>query len=151
VLVGALTVGVGFAAVGGVTAVGGLTNAKPDPALLVTEDNDTNDGGTPNNVVDDGDNQHPSGNDRSVEHGGSGNQGKTPADPDDDTRGPDRTNRGVDQPGGPGGDDLADQDGNNGCGNDDDFEDDNEGHCRGRTENYVGGQTPDRGNSDKNR
>src|SRR5688572_4752506 len=97
------------------------------PAM--TEDNDTNDGGTRNNVVDNGDNAHPSGKDRSVEHGRSGNQGKTPADPDDDGRGPDRTNGGVDQPNRPGGTDEADQDGNNGCGNDDDFEDDNEGRC----------------------
>jgi len=96
-----------------------------------TEDNDSNDGGTPNNVVDEGDNAHPSGNDRSVEHGNSVNQGKAPSDPDDDTRGPERTNGGADKPDGPGGADLADQDGNNGCGNDDDFEDDNEGHCSG--------------------
>ena len=99
------------------------------PSDAVTEDADHNDGGTPNNMVDDGDNAHPSGKDRSVEHGGSGNQGKSAADPDDDGRGPDRTNGGGDRPGGPGGRDLADQDGNNGCGNDDDFEDDNEGWC----------------------
>ncbi len=89
----------------------------------VTEDNDTNDGDTPNNVVDDGDNRHPSGRDKSVEHGGSGNQGKSQSDPDGDSNG------GVDKPGGDGGADLADQDGNNGCGNDDDFEDDNNGNC----------------------
>jgi len=94
-----------------------------------TEDTDANDGGTPNNVVDGGDNRHPSGKDRSVEHGRSGNQGKAASDPDDDGRGPERTNRGADKADGPGGDDLADQDGNNGCGNDDDFEDDNEGRC----------------------
>jgi LPXTG-motif cell wall-anchored protein len=94
-----------------------------------TEDNDTNDGGTPNNVPDEGDNQHPSGKDRSVEPGGSGNQGRSPSDPDDDGRGPDRSNGGPDKPNGSGGVDLADQDGNNGCGNDDDFEDDNEGWC----------------------
>jgi hypothetical protein len=114
------------------TVFGSPIAKKNPPAPVVTEDNDTNDGGTPNNVVDDGDNQHPSGRDRSVEPGGSGNQGNAQSDPDDDGRGPDRSNGGVDQPGGPGGDDLADQDGNNGCGNDDDFEDDNEGHCRGR-------------------
>jgi hypothetical protein len=94
-----------------------------------TEDNDTNDGGTPNNVPDEGDNQHPSGKDRSVEPGGSGDQGRSPSDPDDDGRGPDRSNGGPDKPNGSGGVDLADQDGNNGCGNDDDFEDDNEGWC----------------------
>ena len=94
-----------------------------------TEDNDTNDNGTPNNVVDDGDNAHPSGKDKSVEHGNSGNQGNSSSDPDDDGHGPDRSNGGADKPNGPGGVDLADQDGNNGCGNDDDFEDDNEGWC----------------------
>ncbi|MBW3657199.1 MAG: hypothetical protein KY457_01070, partial [Actinobacteria bacterium] len=98
-----------------------------------TEDNDTNDGDTRNNVADDGDNAHPSGKDRSVEHGRSGNQGKAQSDPDDDGRGPDRSNGGADQADGPGGVDKADQDGNNGCGNDDDFEDDNEGLCGGPT------------------
>ena len=94
-----------------------------------TEDKDTNDGGTANNVEDDGDNKHPSGKDRSVENGNSGNQGNSTSDPDDDGRGPDRSNGGPDKPNGSGGEDLADQDGNNGCGNDDDFEDDNEGWC----------------------
>ena len=94
-----------------------------------TEDNDTNDNGTPNNVSDAGDNAHPSGKDKSVEPGNSGNQGNSSSDPDDDGRGPDRSNGGADKPNGPGGVDLADQDGNNGCGNDDDFEDDNEGWC----------------------
>jgi hypothetical protein len=94
-----------------------------------TEDNDTNDNNTANNVSDEGDNKHPSGKDRSVENGGSGNQGNSSSDPDDDGRGPDRSNGGPDKPNGSGGDDLADQDGNNGCGNDDDFEDDNEGWC----------------------
>lgn len=94
-----------------------------------TEDNDTNDNGTPNNLPDDGDNAHPSGKDKSVEHGKSGNQGNSTSDPDDDGHGPDRSNGGPDKPNGSGGVDLADQDGNNGCGNDDDFEDDNEGWC----------------------
>jgi hypothetical protein len=105
-----------------------------------TEDTDSNDD-TPNNVVDDGDDYHPSGKDRSVEPGGSGNQGKAAHDPDDDGNGPDNSNGGLDQPDGPGGDDLADQDGNNGCGNDDDFEDDNEGRCLGRE--GAPGQQPD--------
>ena len=109
-----------------------------------TEDNDTNDGGTPNNVSDDGDNAHPSGKDRSVENGKSGNQGKATSDPDDDGRGPDRSNGGADKPNGPGGVDKADQDGNNGCGNDDDFEDDNEGWCTGKPKSdspSTGGNT----------
>jgi len=96
-----------------------------------TEDNDTNDNNTPNNVPDDGDNRHPSGKDRSVESGNSGNQGKSQSHPDD-TKGPMRcegTCGEADKPNGGGGTDKADQDGNNGCGNDDDFDDDNNGWC----------------------
>jgi hypothetical protein len=107
-------------------------DADSDPGTAYTEDNDTNDGGTPNNVPDEGDNKHPSGKDRSVENGNSGNQGKSESDPDDNGKGPDRSNGGPDKPNGSGGEDLADQDGNNGCGNDDDFEDDNEGWCGGK-------------------
>ena len=104
-------------------------DADSDSGTTYTEDNDTNDGGTANNVEDDGDNAHPSGKDRSTENGKSGNQGNSESDPDDDGRGPDRSNGGPDKPNGSGGVDKADQDGNNGCGNDDDFEDDNEGWC----------------------
>ncbi|MDQ3914917.1 MAG: hypothetical protein M3323_06230 [Actinomycetota bacterium] len=88
------------------------------------------------------DNQHPSGKDRSEEPGGSGNQGKSESAPDDNV-GPMRNECGesptsdprggcTDKPGGSGGMDLQDQDGNNGCGNDDDFDDDNNGHCGGK-------------------
>jgi hypothetical protein len=105
-------------------------DADSDPGTAYTEDDDTNDGGTPNNVADDGDNAHPSGKDKSVEHGKSGNQGKSESNPDD-SKGPMRYEGelGDDKPNGPGGEDLADQDGNNGCGNDDDFDDDNNGWC----------------------
>ena len=112
-------------------------DADSDPGTAYTEDTDTNDGGTPNNQPDEGDNAHPSGKDRSVENGNSGNQGKSESDPDDNGKGPERTNGGPDKPNGSGGVDLADQDGNNGCGNDDDFEDDNEGWCGGK----PGGET----------
>ena len=71
----------------------------------------------------DGPSLHPSGKDRYVEHGGSSTQGKASSDPDG------MYNRGVDQPGRTGGLYLSDQDGNNGCGNDQDFEDDNNGRC----------------------
>jgi hypothetical protein len=91
----------------------------------VTEDNDND--GVPNNVVDEDDNLHPSGKDRSVEHGQSGDQGKSPSDPDREENG------GPDKPGEAGGLDVEDQDRNNGCGNDDDFEDDNNGNCFGVT------------------
>jgi len=94
----------------------------------------------------DGDNAHPSGKDRSVEPGGSGTQGNSPSDPDDDGRGPDRLNEGTDKPGQGGGVDTDDQDGNNGCGNDDDFEDDNEGLCLGP--DGAPGQQPDDGDDD---
>jgi hypothetical protein len=70
-----------------------------------------------------GTSQHPSGKDRTVEPGGSGTQGKAPSDPDGDANG------GPDKPGLAGGVDTTDQDGNNGCGNDQDFEDDNNGLC----------------------
>ena len=111
-------------------------DADSDSSTSYTEDNDTNDGGTPNNVADDGDNAHPSGKDRSVENGKSGNQGKSESNPDD-SKGPMRHEGalGDDKANGPGGSDLADQDGNNGCGNDDDFDDDNNGWCgKKRTE-----------------
>ena len=122
----------GAALVLGMSAFAGVAAAAPASKTgtpTITEDTDRNDNGTLNNSPDDGDNRHPSGKDRSVEHGGSGNQGRAQHDPDDDGHGPERTNGGLDQPDGEGGRDLADQDGNNGCGNDDDFEDDNEGWC----------------------
>ncbi len=97
-----------------------------------TEDNDDDGVSNTPDPEGDADNKHPSGKDKHAEAGGSGNQGKATSDhPDDDGRGPDRSNGGVDQPGGSGGVDQLDQDGNNGCGNDDDFEDDNEGLCGG--------------------
>lgn len=104
---------------------------------VFTEDNDNDPGahGNQPNCPDpdgDADNQHPSGKDRSCEHGKSGNQGKSESTPDQDGKGPERDTNGTDKPNGPGGSDVYDQDGNNGCGNDDDFDDDNEGHCGGK-------------------
>jgi hypothetical protein len=113
------------------------TTAEEPVVAVIDEDTDTNDD-VPNNVVDDGDNEQPSGNDRSVENGGSGNQGNSESDPDGTSNG------GADVPGGTGGTDPADQDGNNGCGNDDDFEDDNNGNCGGdRPTDVTPDQTPD--------
>jgi hypothetical protein len=109
----------------------GNGNANANGQDHVTENNDSD--GIPDDIADDGDNMHPSGNDRSVEPGNSGEVGGSLSDPDDDGRGPDRSNGGPDKPGGSGGVDQADQDWNNGCGNDDDFEDDNEGLCLGQT------------------
>lgn len=83
---------------------------------------------------------HPSGNDRLVENGGSGTQGKAHSDPDG------AYNYGIDQTGEDGGLYLGDQDGNNGCGNDQDFEDDNNGICgRAKDEECV---EPDTSSSD---
>ena len=91
---------------------------------------------------DDDDNMHPSDKDRETNNGSTDDeQGNSGSDPDDDGRGPDRSNGGADKPGGPGGVDLDDQDGNNGCGNDDDFEDDNEGWC-GRNPKRGGPKSP---------
>jgi hypothetical protein len=91
---------------------------------------------------------HPSGNDRVDESGGSsaeidataqggssGVQGNSESEPDENGSGPERdsdTGDGLDKIEGTGGDhpgDIDDQDDNNGCGNDQDFEDDNEGLC----------------------
>lgn len=120
-----------------------------------TEDND--DDGHPNSPDPEGDsdNKHPSGKDKHDEPGGSGNQGKTQSNPDNDGRGPERNScegsgegKCVDQPGGDGGVDELDQDGNNGCGNDDDFEDDNEGLCLGRQGERPGQPPADVGGED---
>jgi hypothetical protein len=80
-------------------------------------------------------NQHPSGKDKSGEAGGSGTQGKSESDPDSGDNG------GIDKAGGLAteGGDTDDQDGNNGCGNDDDFEDDNNGNCGPKPGNGGGG------------
>ena len=81
-------------------------------------------------TTNDSPNAHPSGNDKDGEAGGSGNQGRSESNPDD-SKGPMRYEggQGDDKPTGPGGTDRDDQDGNNGCGNDDDFNDDNNGWC----------------------
>jgi hypothetical protein len=105
-----------------------------DRSFEVRQNGDNNGGGGGNNggggsggtgTPDAGDNMHPSGNDKSVEPGGSFPQGHSQSDPDG------MSNGGADKPGGTGGIDQDDQDGNNGCGNDDDFEDDNNGNCGG--------------------
>lgn len=104
------------------------------PPTVSSEDKGSKGGGGPaHESGDSDDNKHPSGKDRETNDGPTDDtQGNSPSDPDDDGRGPDRSNGGADKPGGPGGVDRDDQDGNNGCGNDDDFEDDNEGRCGGR-------------------
>jgi len=109
---------------------GGKAGQRPG-ADEVTEDNDGD--GVPNTPDPDGDadNRHPSGKDKHAEAGASGNQGKASSEPDQDGNGPERDEGGTDKPGGSGGADIYDQDGNNGCGNDDDFDDDNEGLCGG--------------------
>lgn len=80
---------------------------------------------------------HPGRRERQSEHGNSDTQGKSPSNPD---------GAGVDKPYdaaaqeagsqegtfGPTASNADDFDGNNGCGNDTDFADDNNGHCGGR-------------------
>jgi hypothetical protein len=106
-------------------------------STVTTEDDDA-DGVS--NAGDTNESHHPSGKDKFLENGKSGNQGKSESDPDDnvgpmrreeppcdnDPRGADKC---TDKPGGSGGHDILDQDGNNGCGNDQDFDDDNNGWC----------------------
>ena len=98
---------------------------------------------------DDDDNAHPSGKDRETNDGAADDeQGKSDSEPDDDGHGPERDYNGTDKTGGPGGVDTEDQDGNNGCGNDDDFEDDNEGWCgqkpKPSKDDEVAGTTEDK-------
>jgi hypothetical protein len=109
-----------------------------DNSSTVTTENDDADGVS--NAGDTNESHHPSGKDKFIENGKSGNQGKSESDPDDnvgpmrreeppcdnDPRGADKC---TDKPGGSGGHDILDQDGNNGCGNDQDFDDDNNGWC----------------------
>jgi hypothetical protein len=123
----------------------------PGGTAAITENNDSD--GVPNNIPDEGDNQHPSGKDRSVENGGSGDQGRSSSTPDQNGRGPERDTGGTDKPNGPGGADIIDQDRNNGCGNDDDFDDDNEGLC-GKVKNASAfpenGKPSDKAERDEN-
>ncbi|HEX7167846.1 MAG TPA: hypothetical protein VF230_12770 [Acidimicrobiales bacterium] len=93
----------------------------------------------------------PGNADRETEAGGSGTQGRSESNPDGDP--------GVDKPYPAAGHDAetqgdSDYDGNNGCGNDTDFADDNNGNCGGNRENAgapVGelpkGETEVRGNT----
>lgn len=69
--------------------------------------------------------QHPSGNDRNEEKGKSGTQGKSESNPDGG--GADKRKAASDGAQGSG-----DWDDNNGCGNDNDFADDNRGNCGGK-------------------
>ena len=74
------------------------------------------------------------GNDPSNDQPGHDDQWQAQRDPDGEENG------GVDQPGGTGGVDKTDQDGNNGSGNDSDCEDDNNGkgvpgHCKDKSNN----------------
>ena len=108
---------------------GGNNKGGSERSQEVRQNGDNNGGGGGGGgtgTPDAGDNMHPSGNDKSVEPGGSYPQGHSQSDPDG------MSNGGADKPGGSGGIDQGDQDGNNGCGNDDDFEDDNNGLCLGQ-------------------
>ncbi|MDQ3646381.1 MAG: hypothetical protein M3345_05530 [Actinomycetota bacterium] len=101
----------------------GANNADGTPGSTAgTNGHKAEESETGTKPFDDNPNDHPSGNDKTEEPGGSGTQGNSTSDPDG------MANGGADKPGGTGGFD-DDKDGNNGCGNDDDFEDDNNGWC----------------------
>jgi hypothetical protein len=103
----------------------GKENSKPEKVETSSE-------GAGNGETD----AHPGRNERQLEKGGSGTQGKSQSNPD---------GGGVDKPypadGQPAGSQQGDYgpdevnaddfDGNNGCGNDTDFSDDNNGNCGG--------------------
>jgi hypothetical protein len=95
------------------------------PKHDLTEDTDGDSSNDPDHEF--GESLHPSGRD-GTDHQDK-RQGNAQSDPDDDGRGMDRNGTGLDQPGEDGGVYTDDQDGNNGCGNDQDFEDDNNGWC----------------------
>ena len=110
-----------------------------------TKTNENSDDATDDND----DNAHPSGKDRETNNGPTDDVqgGDQTSNPDNDGHGPernsckgtseDRVGGCADKPGGTGGVDQEDQDWNNGCGNDDDFEDDNEGNCGGKRKTVV--------------
>ena len=82
---------------------------------------------------------HPGNHERQIENGGSGTQGKSSSNPDG--AGVDKPYAADGQAAGSQGDSYAvgdvnndDYDGNNGCGNDTDFADDNNGNCGGQKE-----------------
>lgn len=83
-------------------------------------------------VIDINPSQHPSGKDRNPEPGNSYPQGKSNSNPD---------GNGVDKPypvdgRPPQSQGSGDFDGNNGCGNDNDFSDDNNGNCGGKGKDH---------------
>lgn len=125
---------------GRASASGGGSDHDGDADSGPTATTEDDDGDGIGNADDTNESRHPSGKDKFLEQGGSGNQGRSESDPDDnvgpmrreappcdnDPRGADTC---TDKPGGSGGHDTLDQDGNNGCGNDQDFDDDNNGWC----------------------
>jgi LPXTG-motif cell wall-anchored protein len=123
-------------------------DADRDPGTKQTEETDNDGTENPNDTPS----QHPSGKDNTAGSGKSGNQGKSESDPDDNVGpqrrecsddGPTDPRSGcTDKPGGAGGEYVTDQDGNNGCGNDQDFDDDNNGWC-GKPKDDVGGNVID--------
>lgn len=80
-------------------------------------------------IPDNGTSQHASGHDRNTEHGKSGTQGKSESNPDGN--GADKRRNASDGAQG-GTQGYGDYDDNNGCGNDNDFADDNNGNCGGK-------------------
>ncbi len=93
--------------------------AKPKSADLIED------------VSDNGQSQHPSGKERNTEHGKSQTQGKSESNPDGNGADKRRDAKDGSDAGTQG---ISDYDDNNGCGNDHDFADDNNGNCGGRSE-----------------
>ena len=124
-LAGAVLLGLGvLAAAPAAHAV--RPDTEPHQFTCTTEDTDT----ATTAAADTSDEElraHPSGQEGKgeTEAGSSGTQGRSDSDPDG------MENGGADKPGCYGGYD-DDRDGNNGCGNDTDFEDDNNGNCGGK-------------------
>ena len=120
---------------------GGRPAAEEEADASSTEDSSKTNENSDDATDDDDDNRHPSGKDRETNNGPTDDVqgGDQTSNPDNDGRGPERSSCDntsadtvggcADKPGGTGGVDQEDQDWNNGCGNDDDFEDDNEGWC----------------------
>ncbi len=83
--------------------------------------------------IDTAPSNHPSGKDRNTEQGNSYPQGNSHSNPDGG--GVDKPYDSNGQPAGSQG--RNDYDGNNGCGNDNDFSDDNNGKCLGRSKKIA--------------
>ena len=102
-----------------------LLLASQETMVLATRPSDS----VIDDVYDSEGSRHPSGNDRNNEPGNSGTQGKSTSNPDGNGADKRRTSSDGSFGGTQG---HGDWDDNNGCGNDNDFADDNKGNCGGK-------------------